>query len=69
MFLLLTDSQKYVSDNRGKEKDKESSLHGINLVQHLGKITCKEKWYWDLAPVGELSNSYAMKLLVNAIKL
>ncbi|NQY79756.1 MAG: hypothetical protein HRT47_05535 [Candidatus Caenarcaniphilales bacterium] len=67
--LLLTDIQKYVSDSSGKEKDKESSLHGINLVQHLGKIDLKEKWYWDLAPVGEINNSYAMKLLINAIKL
>lgn len=67
--LLLTDIQKFVSDSSGKEKEKESSLQGINLIQHLGKISLKEKWYWDLAPIGEINNNYAMKLLINAIKL
>ena len=40
--LLLTDSQKFVSDSRGKETAKESSVQEINIIQHLGKIASKE---------------------------
>ena len=67
--VLISDTHKFVSDKMGKEKGKESSLYNINLLQHLGKVKNKAKWYWDLAPHGELSQDYAMKLLVNAIKL
>ena len=67
--LVISDSHKYVSDRRGKEIAQESSLFGISLKQNLLNIKEQKNWYWDLAPLGEVSNSYSLRLMVNAYKL
>ena len=67
--LLISDTHKYVSDRRGKEIAQESSLFGVSAKQNLLNIKEQQNWYWDLAPLGEVSNSYSLRLLVNAYKL
>lgn len=67
--LIISDTSKYVSDRRGKEISQESSLYEINMKQNLPNIKEEKNWYWKLAPAGEISSNYSLKLLVNAIKL
>ena len=67
--LIISDTSKYVSDRRGKEISQESSLYEINIKQNLPSIKEEKNWYWELAPLGEISSNYSLKLIVNAIKL
>ena len=68
-ILVISDTSKYVSNRRGKEISQESSLYEINMKQNLPSIKEQKNWYWDLAPLGEISSNYSLKLLVNAIKV
>jgi hypothetical protein len=67
--LIISDTSKYVSDRRGKEISQESSLYEINMKQNLPSIKEQKNWHWELAPLGEISSNYSLKLLVNAIKV
>lgn len=67
--LIISDSYKYVSNKRGKEILQESSLFDINIKQNLLNIKEEKNWYWELAPIGEVSHSYSLRLLVNAYKI
>ena len=67
--LIISDTSKYVSDRRGKEISQESSLYEINMKQNLPSVKEQKNWYWELAPLGEISSNYSLKLLVNAIKV
>ena len=67
--LIISDTYKYVSDRRGKEMSQESSLYEISIKQNLPSIKEQKNWYWELAPLGEISSNYSLRLLVSGIKL
>jgi hypothetical protein len=67
--LIISDTSKYTSDRRGKEISQESSLYEISIKQNLPNVKEQKKWYWELAPLGELSSNYSLRLLVSGIKL
>jgi len=67
-IILITDTCKYLSDKKGKETHQESSLFEISLKQHLPPMKAERSWYWDLAPLGEFSKNYSVRLLVQACK-
>lgn len=68
-IILITDTYKYLSGKKGKEIHQESSLFEVNLKQYLPPIKEERSWYWDLAPFGEFSKNYSVKLSVKACKV
>jgi hypothetical protein len=67
--LIISDTSKYISDRRGKEMSQESTLYEVSIRQNLPNIKQQKNWYWELAPLGEISSNYSLRLLVSGIKI